>query len=202
MMKVAGIAFLYSWALNRMGSNESNLLFYLPRAKLLSSLNPRQQLLRYCLVPNLNPVDMELSSNVGFLPHRVCFSHAKPVQLTFLAFINNFFLTSGVKPGYHIIILTNTSMAIFPRCVSSTFAKSNVRFWWNKGKTPLKKTPLFVVKASFCFSNNFSTFKHCFQSPHLIFLIMSWNCLFAPNMGPVSSWVTKSFWAKPMLTTA
>ena len=103
MMKVAGIAFLYSWALNRMGSNESNLLFYLPRAKLLSSLNPRQQLLRYCLVPNLNPVDRELSSNVGFWPHRVCFSHAKPVQLTFLAFVNKFFNVRGKTrlPCYH-----------------------------------------------------------------------------------------------------
>ena len=106
-------------------------------------------------------------------------------------------------PGHHAIILTDASVAFFPKCVSCTFAEIKCpSLGGMKGTTTLKMIPLCMVSASLWCSNIFSASEHCIQLPLLIRFIMAGRSLFAPTPVLISARVTKLLWANQMLFIA
>ena len=109
--------------------------------------------------------------------------------------------TSWLMPGHQAIIRTAVSVAFLPGWVSWALAITMcLCLGGMKGTTPLKMTPLWMVKTSFCCSNPFSASEHCFQMPLYIRLMTSWKSRFNPSSILMSDWVTRSDWTELIMS--
>ena len=94
-----------------------------------------------------------------------------------------------VKPGHHVLILSDARVAFYPECVSCAIVKTKCRSLGRmEGTTPLKLIPMCKFCAFFCCSNPFllvNIVSNCG-------FIMSWKIMFIASSALKFAWVTLS----------
>ena len=172
------------------------VMFFFPHGKLISSRIGQLVLLRFYFGPlrspslyGIFPKRLPLAKSILFSPCWACFLRSLHLQ--------TYQRRSWLIPCHHAIIRTAVSFAILPGCVSWASAIANhLSLGGLKGTTPRKMTPLWIVKASFCWSKPFSASERCFQFCLFNHLMTSMKSWFDPNSLAMSNSVTRSDWTK------